>query len=128
MLYFAVLIGGRTIGHVIIIKLLALIRMILIGIAESFSYSRVTVSIRTPVHWVGISGEKVQVFRDLVKNLCKFLSHKGISFFLSHTHMLYTISPLVIQAYFDLLSFSGKPDFHKIMEIFSLCLLRNTSF
>jgi len=61
-------IGGSSISHVIIIKLLGLIRMILVGTAESFSYSRVTVSIRIPVYWVGISFENVQVFRDLVKN------------------------------------------------------------
>lgn len=105
-------------------KLLALIRMILIRKAFSYSYSQVTVSIRIPVYWVGISDEKVQVYRDLVKNPWEFLWHKGISLFLSHAH----ISPLVVQANFDLLSFSEKPDFHKIIEILSLYLLKTTSF
>lgn len=67
-------------------------------------------------------------FRDLVKNPWEFFSHKGIAFFLSCAHVLYMIPPLVIQAHFDLLPFSGKPDFHKIMEILSLCLFKNTSF
>lgn len=98
------------------------------GTAESFSYSWVTVSTRIPVYWLDISGEQVQVFRDLVKTPWEFLSHKGISFFLSNTHVPYTISPLVIQAHFDILPFSGKSDFYKIMEILSLCLLKNASF
>lgn len=91
------------------------------------SYTWVTVTTRIPVFWDDISGEKVWVFRDLIKKTGKFLSHKDISFFLSNTLVSYMISPFVIQAHFDLLLLSGKSDFYKIMGILSPCLSKNAS-
>jgi len=54
-------------------------------------------------------------------------SQRDLIFLIMHPHALYNL-PLVIQAHFDLLLFSGKPEFHIIIEILSLRLLKNTSF
>lgn len=95
------------------------------GTADSYSW--VTVTTRIPIYWDDISGEKVQVFRDLIKTTWKFLSHKGISFSFSNTLESYMIFPFVIQAHFDLLLLWGKSDFYKIMGIPSPCLPKNVS-